>query len=244
MVTNAKQSAEVYKNTTSLSFEDFVQTLMRTNGNDEHTIKTVYSPLPINKTGFPNPEGLSLGVLAQRMHVHQLHPGDNMVVLQEKVRGWINRQFKLDIIAKGCTHSEAPSSTPVQVQLPLYEWTSDYFVRLGQYAYFGDVLDQIDPNYPNAYIIFDEVIWKMLYQYPNFLCRDMTGPRDQMMASLNTYFKLPPSQRRDQAAWIINAMEDESESYTPPSCFDAVILQGSKCYPGIWTFVLVSSLSC
>lgn len=191
----------------SLSFEEFVQTLMRTNGNDEHTIKTVYSPLPSDKPGYPNPEGLSLGVLAQRMHVHQLHPGESMVVLQKKVRDWINRELNFDFLAQQCTYSPSKSST--HIHLPLYEWTSDYFVRLGQYVYFGDVLDQVDPDYPTAYIVFDEVIWKMLYQYPSFLCRDMTAPRDQMMASLKAYFQIPPSQRRDQAAWIINAMEDE-----------------------------------
>ncbi|TVY48329.1 Cholesterol 7-alpha-monooxygenase [Lachnellula occidentalis] len=207
VVTHAKQSAEVYKNTDSLSFEAFVQTLMRTNGNDEQTIKTVYSPLPTDKSGYPNPEGLSLGVLAQRMHVHQLHPGEKMVVLQEKVRDWINRELNFDVLAKGCTYSASKSST--HIQLPLYEWTSDYLVRLGQYVYFGDILDQVDPDYPTAYIVFDEVIWKMLYQYPSFLCRDMTAPRDKMMASLKAYFQIPQSQRREQAAWIINAMEDE-----------------------------------
>jgi hypothetical protein len=207
VVTHAKQSAEVYKNTDSLSFEEFVQTLMRTNGNDEHTIKTVYSPLPSDKSGYPNPEGLSLGVLAQRMHVHQLHPGENMVVLQGKVRDWINRELNFDVLAKGCKYSPWQSAT--HIQLPLYEWTSDYLVRLGQYVYFGDVLDQVDPEYPSAYIVFDEVIWKMLYQYPSFLCRDMTAPRDQMMASLKAYFQIPQSQRREHAAWIINAMEDE-----------------------------------
>lgn len=207
VVTHAKHSAEVYKNTESLSFEEFVQSLMRINGNNEDTIRTVYSPLPKDKSGFPNPEGLSLGVLAQRMHVHQLHPGENMVILQERVRDWINRELNLDVFAKVCTYSPSRSST--HILLPLYEWTSDYFVRLGQYVYFGNVLDQVDPNYPSAYITFDEVIWKMLYQYPAFFCRDMTAPRDRMMASLKAYFQIPQNQRREQAAWIINAMEDE-----------------------------------
>ncbi|KAF2794797.1 putative cytochrome p450 [Melanomma pulvis-pyrius CBS 109.77] len=206
-VTDAKQSAEVYKNTNALSFEEFVQTLMRTNGNDEATIKTIYSPLPIDKSGFPNPEGLSLGVLAQRMHVHQLHPGENMMVLQNKARDWINKQLHFDSFAKQCGYAASKSSDAIQ--LPLYEWTSDYFVRLGQYVYFGDVLDRINPNYATDYIVFDEVIWKMLYRYPSFLCRDMIVPRDQMMASLKAYFQVPSAQRRDQAAWIINAMEDE-----------------------------------
>lgn len=180
---------------------------MRTNGNDEATIKNIYSPLPAGKPGFPNPEGVSLGVLAQRMHVHQLHPGENMMVLQKKARDWINVQLHFDGFAKRCGYAGSKSSDTIQ--LPLYEWTSDYFVRLGQYVYFGDVLDRIDPNYATEYIVFDEVIWKMLYRYPSFLCRDMIVPRDRMMASLKAYFQVPAAQRRDQAAWIINAMEDE-----------------------------------
>lgn len=207
VVTQAKQSAAVYKDTESLSFEEFVQTLMRTNGNDEETITKVSSALPSDKPGFPNPDGLSLIGLAERMHAYQLHPGENMTVLRGKVRDWINRQLNFDVLARECTYS--PSKSANHIQLPLYQWTSDYFVRLGQHVYFGDVLDKIDPFYPNAYIIFDEVVWKMLYQYPSFLCRDMTAPRDQMMTSLKTYFQLPKSQRRGQAAWIVNAMEDE-----------------------------------
>ena len=68
------------------------------------------------------------------------------------------------------------------------------------------------PGYPNHYIVFDEVIWKMLYQYPSSLCRDMTAPRDHMISSLKAYFQLPPSQRREQAAWLINEIEDEMKS--------------------------------
>jgi hypothetical protein len=206
-VTDAKQSAEVYKNTNSLSFEEFVQKLMRTNGNDEATIKNIYSPLPTDKSGFPNPEGLSLGVLAQRMHVHQLHPGENMAILQRKAQHWINNNLRFNSFAKQCGYAASKSSD--FIQLPLYEWTSDYFVRLGQYVYFGDVLHQINPDCATDYIVFDEVIWKMLYGYPSFLCRDMIVPRNRMMASLKAYFQLPSAHRRDQAAWIINAMEDE-----------------------------------
>lgn len=184
---------------------------MRTNGNDERTIKEVYSPMPGGGTeknaraGFPNPEGLSLGVLAQKMHVHQLHPGDNMFVLQSKARDWINRELDPSLLRRN-------SSSPTTIELSLYEWTSDFFVRLGQYIYFGDVLNHVDPNYADAYIEFDELIWKMLYQYPSFLCRDMTNPRDKMMASLKAYFQLPPHERRAQAAWLINTIEDEARA--------------------------------
>lgn len=194
----------------SLSFEQFVQSLMRLNGNDEHTIRTVYSPLPVNKSGYANPEGLSLGAMVQRMHVHQLHPGDHSAVLHVKIRDWINRELTFEALSKDHGASQLQHAT--SVQLSLYEWTSTYLVRLGQYVYFGDVLSEVDPHYPDHYMGFDEVIWKMLYQYPSFLCRDMTTPRDRMTASLKKYLGLPPDQRREQAAWLLNVMEDEMKA--------------------------------
>ncbi|KAK2589925.1 hypothetical protein QQS21_012397 [Conoideocrella luteorostrata] len=71
VVTEVKQSTEVYRNSETLSFEDFVQGIF------EKAIKAVYTILPTSKTGFPNPRGESLGVLAQQMHAHKLHPGMN-----------------------------------------------------------------------------------------------------------------------------------------------------------------------
>lgn len=210
VVTNAKHSAEVYKNTDSLSFEEFVRSLMRLNGNDEQVIQNVYTPLPVEKLGFANPKGLSLGALVQRMHVHQLHPGDYSAVLHVKIRDWINRELTFKALAKD--YGSYASQGSKSVELPLYEWTSAYLVRLGQYAYFGDVLSEVDPAYAEAYMVFDEVIWKMLYHYPSFLCRDMTGPRDRMMSSLKKYLKLPTDYRRQHAAWLLNVMEDEMKA--------------------------------
>lgn len=145
-VTQAKHSAEVYKNTETLSFEDFVQNLMRINGNDENIIKHVYSTLPTDKTGFPNPHGESLGVLAQRMHAHQLHPGDNLVNLQKQVQSWIGRHLNpQDISAFWSTTAQGPGS----VEVPLYQWCSEYFIKLGQDVYFGEALAQLNPELPN-----------------------------------------------------------------------------------------------
>lgn len=207
VVTQAKHSAEVYKNTDTLSFEDFVQGLMKTNGNRNDAIRVMYSALPSDKTGFPNPQGLSLGVLAQKMHAHQLHPGPNLAVLQTQVQTWINKNISLDLLREKCKYASSQGIT--HIELPLYQWCSDYFVRLGQHVYFGPILDQIDPKLPDAFLEFDELIWKMLYQYPSFLSHDMSTPRSQIIASLGKYFQVPRSQREESAAWLVNAMEDE-----------------------------------
>ncbi|KAI1345675.1 putative cytochrome p450 [Xylaria sp. FL0043] len=206
VVTQVKHSAEVYRNTETLSFEDFVQGLMRINGNEEKIIKTVYTALPTNKAGFPNPQGESLGQLAQRMHAHQLHPGENLVTLQKQVKNWLDRNLNLVYLA---AYPSAVLKSARSMEVPLYQWCSETFIQMGQDVYFGAKLTQIDPELPAAFLAFDELIWKMLYQYPAFMSRDMTKPRSRVIASLNRYFQVPQDQRSDGTAWLINAMEDE-----------------------------------
>lgn len=207
LVTEVKQSAAVYKNTETLSFEGFVQGLMRTNGNSEHAINTMYTTLPRDKSGFPNLQGESLGVLAQKMHIYQLHPGhENLVHLQQKVRVWINNHLTLDNLHRVCHYAVSQSSTHLEV--PLYQWASKLFVQLGQEVYFGAALGRINPEVPNDFLIFDELIWKVLYQYPDFLSQDMARGRARVVAALSQYFQTPADERED-AAWLIKAMEDE-----------------------------------
>lgn len=207
LVTEVKQSAAVYKNTETLSFEGFVQGLMRTNGNSEHAISTMYADLPRDKAGFPNLQGESLGCLAQKMHIYQLHPGHgNLIHLQQKVRAWIDSRLNLDTFQRACHYAVSQSSRHVEV--PLYQWASKLFVQLGQEVYFGATLGKIDPEVPNNFLIFDELIWKVLYQYPGFLSQDMARGRAKVVAALTQYFQKPRAER-DDAAWLIKAMEDE-----------------------------------
>lgn len=207
VVTQVKQSVEVYRNSDTLSFEDFVQGLMRSNGNDEDVIQAVYTALPADKAGFPNPRGESLGVLAQAMHAHQLLPGDNLVVLQGEVRKWLDQHVNIaDIRASPSARSPGGFGS---VEVSLYQWCSEYFIQMGQDVYFGEALAKIDPQLPSTFLVFDELIWKMLYQYPHMLSADMTTPRREVIASLERYFEVPQIKRSDGAAWLINAMEDE-----------------------------------
>lgn len=221
VVTHVKHSAEFYRNTETLSFEDFVQSLMRFNGNDEDTIKVVYTSLPVNKAGFPNPQGESLGVLAQRMHAHQHHPGENLIALQKQVQVWVDGHLNLTDLG---AYPSAVSEGPTSIEVPLYRWCSELFIQLGQDVYFGETLSQIDPELPAAFMAFDEQLWQMLYQYPSFLSAGMTTPRDRVIAFLNKYLQVPQSQRRGSTAWLIRAMEDEMRAIGVDSDNLAVVI--------------------
>ncbi|KAH8161441.1 hypothetical protein CIB48_g6800 [Xylaria polymorpha] len=209
-LTEPKHSAEVYKATGTLSFEGFVQNLMRNNGGDEHALSLIYSSLPASKNGFPNPHGESLGALAQKMHIYQLHPGKNLSILQQRAGGWIDRTLTLNTLQNISADGKLQGLDHIEVSL--YYWCSSMFVRLGQHVYFGEALDHLNPDLPATFFEFDECIWQMLYQYPSFLSGRMIRGRSQIIASLKKYFSLPRSQRSDGAAWIINAMEDEARA--------------------------------
>lgn len=206
VVTRVDHSTEVYRNSKTLSFENFVQGLMRINGNDETTIQAVYSDLPADKEGFPNPHGESLGVLAQKMHSHQLHPGDNLDKLQRLVKGWIDRNLNVHDLTR---FPSAKAKGQKRFEVPLYQWCSEVFIQLGQDVYFGKTLSKIDPDLPVSFFTFDELIWKMLYRYPYFMASDMTKPRNRVIASLDKYFQVPQSERDGDIAWLVTAMEDE-----------------------------------
>lgn len=88
------------------------------------------------------------------------------------------------------------------------EWCSDGFTRAGQKAYFGDALARIDPTLTKTFIIFDELSWQVLYQYPSFLAGEMKNARDTITRALLNYIQLPQSQRTGDA-WFAKAMENE-----------------------------------
>ncbi|KJK74565.1 hypothetical protein H634G_10094 [Metarhizium anisopliae BRIP 53293] len=141
-------SDEVYRNSEAVSFDDCVQGLMRNNGNDEEAIKAVFTALPVDKAGFPNPRGESIGPLASVMHAHQLHPGANLAVLQDKVQKWLNcHVHPKEICAKPTTTSSGRKS----VEVPFYQWCLKYFIQLGQDIYFGEMLARIDPTLPSTF---------------------------------------------------------------------------------------------
>lgn len=180
---------------------------MRTNGSTEHAIKLMYTNQPINKKGFPNPQGEPLGVLTQTMHIHQLNPGQaNLAQIQERARVWIDGRIRFDHMIKACSYAASKSAT--HIELPLYRWVSDFFINLGQHVYFGETIEKNNPETSKEFYIFDELVWKLLYQYPSMLSQDMAVGRAGVVNALCRYLETPKDERSD-AAWLIRSLEDE-----------------------------------
>lgn len=206
VITKAEDVGQVYRNTETLSYEIFVQSMMRILGNSEPSVEAMFTPLPKDKEGFPNPHGKSLGILFRQMHIHQLFPGENLNFLETRFYDFFDKHLQMEKLVETCPY--ATRTTPGTITLPLVQWCSDYFVKGGQSAYFGPRLAEIDPSLTDAFLVFDELSYQVIYQYPTFLARKMQASRDRLLSGLKQYLQLPHDQRAEDA-WFVKAMETE-----------------------------------
>ena len=206
VLTKPKDVEDAYRNNETLSYEVFVQEMMHILGNSKDSVQKMFSPLPKDKKGFPNPHGKPLGILFRQMHIHQLFPGENLTFLETRFYEFFDKHLHLKQLQQTCPY--ASSQSPESIVLPLTQWCSDYFVKGGQSAYFGHKLAEIDPTLTDAFIVFDELSYQVIYQYPRFLAQEMQSARDRVLVGLKKYLQLPHEDRSDDA-WFVKAMETE-----------------------------------
>lgn len=215
MITNPQHTTEVYRNDTTLSFDEFAQDLVRANGYSKPAVQASYTALPKDKAGFPNPMGVSFGVFVRQMHIHQLYPGDNLRLLENQFLHWFDGNLTIPALQAICSqhirHNLSLHNDDGAVTLPLMSWCSEYATRAAEYAYFGDALGSIDPALASAFLEFDDLSWQVLYRYPAFLSSKMRAARMKMMHAFRDYLRIPQSQRNG-SIWLLNAMEDEARA--------------------------------
>ncbi|KAK0710021.1 cytochrome P450 [Lasiosphaeria miniovina] len=225
IITQPKQTIEVYKNVDSLSFEEFLIGLMKYLNLTDHTLQAVFETrLPRDKPGFPNPDGKALGHFVRDMHHRQLYPGANLDTLEAVMVQWFDRYLHLDALQTLCapySTSSSSSSSPAttgeankaSIEVPLVKWCSELFTRAGEQGYFGDSLAALDPDMATTFLVYDELSWQVLYQYPRVFSRQMHAAMDRVQQTFVRYFRIPQAEREAQGgAWFTTAIENECRS--------------------------------
>lgn len=87
-------------------------------------------------------------------------------------------------------------------------WCSDVFTRAGQEAYFGPLLEEVDPDMTWKFLEFDELSYQIQFQYPKWLSAKMHKAKERMVGGLMEYFETPQKHRHGDA-WFVKAMENE-----------------------------------
>ena len=206
VLTKASDVAEAYRKIKTLSFNVFVEEMLKAAGNSLFCVKIMYRPLPADKPGFPNPNSKPLATLARDMHLQQLYPGKYLDKLERDFDTWFDRHLHVDNILRNCAYARASEDNGIVV--PLMVWCSDVFTRAGKEACFGPLLEEIDAEMTSKFLEFDELSYQIQFQYPKWLSSKMHKTKEALVKDLMIYFDTPQEQHHGDA-WFFKAMESE-----------------------------------
>ena len=102
ILTDPKDLAVAYKNSSTLSFDGFVQAMMRTFGSSKYCVRAMYNYVPhsLQENDFPNPQYKPLAKLSRDLHIKQLHPGEHLNDLGKKFESFLQKTLVLEEVAK------------------------------------------------------------------------------------------------------------------------------------------------
>ena len=198
-----------YKTVSSLSLDSFVETQLLKVGASKECVRLMsLAPSELGRQEiFPNPRDKPLLRLARDLHLHQLYPGPELDDLEGRFSSHFDRKMTVEpiLMESGCCTAE---STKEMIILPLEAWIIKLFAEPGQTAYFGTQLGSLDPGFIPESLVFDDLSWQFLLQYPQLLSKRFHAAKSRMHSSLKKYFDLPPEDRQGEVWWT-KALERE-----------------------------------
>lgn len=210
VITKAEDVAATYK-MEHLSYDVFAIEVMRMIGVSDCGIQKAFQTQHTNKDGGLSPSYKHLVRLCKEYQLEQLSPGNRLDQLVGPSISMMSRYVSVDsLIHRGRNWYSSTGVDAGSVTLSLYQWVSDVFIDLGTKAYFGNLLQEIEPDLIQTFISFETLSWQAMYQYPSFLCGDMLAAKARLQNAMAQYFATPKGQRAD-ISWFIAKIEHETD---------------------------------
>lgn len=214
--------SEAYRNTRTLTVDEFYQHIFISMGTSGASVQQVFAPLPAGIKDPENTQGKPVAKLARELQIAQLQPGPGLDALERAQLAYLECHVQPDAVLESCYRypevlgREVPSQTG-SVEMSLWHWCADLNVRATQRAFFGSALDRLDPDLPQKFLEFDNLSWKLLYQFPIFMARDMVEKRDYLRTAIKAFYDLPREMRNDAEGWVLDSTEDRLRAIGIPT---------------------------
>lgn len=213
VVTSSADVSAVYRNTTTLSFDEFVRDMMLSIGGSEDGVRKMWeSPrYETSKDGNSNRLHKILAHAGEDYYRQQLQSGDLLEALWTRAQDLISTSLEWNnISSKFMLSSQDDSKT-----LSLLGWCRETLLESVTTAVFGEKLSQLNPDLMKTFVTFDDDSWKMNYKLPRFLCEEMHTARETILATFQKYFALPPHERGGES-WLVRTIETEMRKIEVP----------------------------
>ncbi|KAK0516257.1 hypothetical protein JMJ35_000860 [Cladonia borealis] len=201
IITAPQDATEIYKNSKTLTFDEYVRDVMKSIGVSDDGITKLWKPPGENGNDRLHK---ALAHAAEGYYREQLLPGHQLDILWERVLGEIASSINWDNLPVSTLNGQEGSKS-----LSLLEWTSDVLLKSVVNGFFGDRLLQMDRQLLQNFAAFDKESWKLTYKLPRIIAKDMYEAKDKMVRTVEAYLRLPKDQR-SEATWLVKKLEIET----------------------------------
>ncbi|KAJ4982873.1 hypothetical protein SVAN01_11636 [Stagonosporopsis vannaccii] len=216
VVSDTADLAAVWKNTTALSYDPFVSRMLTAFGISKANVEKSFQAKP--SSFIPETHSDTLLVTEnprQKCYMHlqsdwfkkQLLPGENLTQLQDDYAHHLDRVMHLENLQG---HFVASHTSNNQVTVSLGRFTRHILSHCAFRAFFGEALFELEPEFAKIYQTWEDDSWKVFYNYPYILAKDLHNARIRAIDTLARYYQLPSEARKP--CWLFGVMNTELEA--------------------------------
>lgn len=231
VITSPSDVSQVFKDEASFSFDPCIDSIYKGVGNvsDEANIILWRTPEEGFTSLHPNPKGKVLVHTGNALLHKQLLEPKALDELSEKVLGYIEGTMRWQSFFQ---NSILTSTSDTKV-VSLHCWCRDVLIEAQTRAFFGEYLQELEPQMTLIFDQWDINSWMIPYKYPAFMAKAAIQPRDKLIKTLNQYIN-SPRETWSEGVPFIRELVDE-ERYAGLSTEDSarilmIILWGYACF--------------
>ena len=220
IVRDTAHLASVWKNTTALSFEPFILRVLGAFGYSRHSAEKLFShdlenvirghnrskSLLLNS----NPHNHCYIHLQREWLKQQLLPGERLTNLQRSFASHLQEILSFNRFSDDFVVSLQPISGAASAIVSLGGFTRYILSHCVFKSLFGDELFEIEPGFARQYQKWEDDSWKVFFNYPHYMARDLHVAKLRVVDSLVQYYKLP-NLKRQKMAWVFGLVDQELE---------------------------------
>ncbi|KAL1966180.1 hypothetical protein VTN77DRAFT_4732 [Rasamsonia byssochlamydoides] len=215
VIRNTADIAAVWKNTTALSYDPFTSRLLTAFGISPANVEKAYKhdPASLIRDDITreksllynaNPKKKSYIDLQSDWFKTQLLPGERLNHLQETYLTYLQQLLKFERFDDHfAVHSSGDGMT-----VALGKFCRYIVSRSAFRAFFGEELFEAEPDLIRLYQTWEDVSWKMFYNFPHFLAPELHEARRRVVAGLAKYYEMPESKRKN-TIWLFRVIDQE-----------------------------------
>ncbi|CAH0038131.1 unnamed protein product [Clonostachys solani] len=208
VVSHPRHKTDVFKNTEAYSFDPFINIVYTRVGNvSEDSLVTLWRKV---SDGFvslhPNPRRNVLVKTGQELLHKQVQNPDYFKQLAASVNKNMEDRMRWNTFAPAAVINEMPQSSTKVVSM--HRWVREVTIGAQTRSFFGPLLEDILPNFTEIYDLWDINSWMATYQYPDFMAKAATRPREQLVDAIMKFLDTPKEKRTGGVPYV-SEVEDE-----------------------------------